>query len=98
MFQVRREDDLKTLLWVWILVPLLALSALRSTNHTLISIEDRYMLPSYPALAMATAMAVDTMKNRGWINIFLFCACGWSIYLAFTYVYRFASDCIPFPL
>ncbi len=93
---------LRSLLAAWVLVPLLVLICLRYFIRS-VGIEDRYMLPAYPALAMAASLTLSVLMQKyktikPFMVLLIICSCLWSVYIAVTYTYKLHSDCIPLPL
>jgi hypothetical protein len=95
------KRPLKVLLTLWVFVLLLALICLRYFIHS-VGIEDRYILPAYPALAIAASFVLSVLMEqyktmRMLIVSLLLCSCIWSVHIAVVYTYKLHSDCIALP-
>jgi len=97
------DRQIRFLLCVWSITPILILSLL--PRFAFVSIEDRYALPSYPAICLAAGYVLSQIHHRynqvRWVGIVLNILTGLSILLsviiAVYYVYYKMVDCIPFP-
>jgi hypothetical protein len=68
-------------LWIWACSFIIVLSFLMFTNRP-IAVEDRYLLPAYPALAVLGAQAYLSIRakiGKGFAGVILICCIVWSL-------------------